>query len=267
MRPSHRPSAMRLVFKELGAGEPLVLLHGLLGSSDNWLGVAPALAKQSHLFIPDLRNHGLSPHSATMDYPIMADDVRVLLDAHGVQTAHLMGHSMGGKVAMEYVLRWPERTKSLIVEDMAPRAYKPVHDVIFSALMELDLGGFQTRQQIEDALAPRIHSLVMRRFLLKNLGRDATGKFYWKTNLRGLADNYSRLNEPISSETPFQKPTLFIHGEKSNHIHASDEPVIHKLFPKSSMETIPEAGHWVHVDAPREFVDCVLKFLEAVCAG
>jgi len=258
---------MQLSFKEFGRGEPLVLLHGLLGSSDNWLGVAPALAKHFHLFIPDLRNHGQSPHSAAMDYRLMAGDLRELLDTQGLPFAHLLGHSMGGKVGMELALRSPDRVRTLIVEDMAPRAYKPVHNVIFSALVSLDLNAFQSRQQIEDALAPTIHSVVMRRFLLKSLGRDQAGKFYWKINLQGVADNYPHLNEPINSDVPFQKPTLFIRGGKSNHIFPSDEPMIHKLFPKSVVQTIPEAGHWVHGDAPQEFIECVFNFLQPVCAG
>jgi len=163
---------------------------------------------------------------------------------------------------MEFALRQPARSTTLIVEDMAPPRVQAGPRRDFSAMMLLDLDTFQTRQQIEEALAPTIHSLVMRRFLLKNLGRDKAGKFYWKINLRGLVDNYPHLNAPIDSDSSFAKPTLFIRGGKSNHIIPSDEPGIHKLFPKANIQTIPEAGHWVHGDAPQEFIECVLKFLQ-----
>ena len=129
----------------------------------------------------------------------------------------LVGHSMGGKTAMQFALQFPDKVEKLLVEDMAPRAYLPSHDKIFAALLALDLAAFAARQEIEDALAPEIPSLILRRFLLKNLGRNPDGKFFWKINLRGLAENYPQLGEPISSPVPFEKPALFIRGGKSNY--------------------------------------------------
>ena len=206
---------MQLHFKQLGHGEPLVLLHGLFGQSDNWFGVAPKLAEKFRVFALDLRNHGHSPHHPEMDYPLMAADVEKIFASQKIENAHVIGHSMGGKVAMQFALDFPARVKKLVVVDMAPRAYQRVHDKIFAALLALDLATFQTRQQIEDALAPEISSLNLRRFLLKNLGRDEHGKFFWKMNLRGVAE----------------------------------------------IQTIASANHWVHADAPEEFVRLVLDFL------
>ena len=171
---------MQLHFKQLGQGEPLILLHGLFGQADNWLGVAPKFAERFQVFIPDLRNHGVSPHDAVMEYSLMAADMEEFFAAHNIEKALVVGHSMGGKVAMRLALDFPDRVKRLVVVDMAPRAYAPSHDPIFKALSALDLPIFQTRPQIEDALAKEIPSLNLRRFLLKNLGRDAKGQFVWK---------------------------------------------------------------------------------------
>ena len=252
---------MQLHFKQLGQGEPLVLLHGLFGSADNWFGVAPKLAEKFHVLIPDLRNHGHSPHHAEMDYPLMAADVEKFFVAQKIESAHVIGHSMGGKVAMQFALDFPARVKKLVVVDMAPRAYKRAHDHIFEALLELDLATFQTRPQIEAALAPKIPSLSLRRFLLKNLGRMEDGKLVWKMNLRGVAENYSRLGEVLNAGRPFTGPTLFIRGGKSNYLTATDEPEIQRLFPAAQIQVIPAAGHWVHADAPEEFLRLALDFL------
>jgi len=252
---------MQLHFKQLGHGEPLVLLHGLFGSGDNWFGVAPRLAEKFHIFAPDLRNHGHSPHHAEMDYPLMAADVEKFLAAQKIESAHVIGHSMGGKVAMQFALDFPARVNKLVVVDMAPRAYARAHDQIFAALLALDLASFPARQQIEDALAPKIPSLNLRRFLLKNLGRDAHGKFAWKMNLRGVAENYSRLGEVLSAENQFDKPALFIRGGKSDYINSTDELEIRRRFPAAQIRTIAAANHWVHADAPEEFLRLVLDFL------
>jgi esterase len=252
---------MQLHFKQLGQGEPLVLLHGLFGSADNWLGVAPKLAEKFHVFIPDLRNHGQSPHDGEMTYPQMAVDVAEFFTAHQLEAAAVIGHSMGGKVAMQFALDHPQRVKKLVVVDMAPRAYQRTHDNIFESLLALDLPQYQSRQQIEDVLAPAISSLNLRRFLLKNLGRDNSGKFFWKMNLRGIAENYSRLGEVLGAAAPFTGPTLFIRGGKSNYIGDRDEAEIHQRFSAAKIQTIATANHWVHADAPEEFVRLVLDFL------
>ena len=192
---------MQLHFKQLGHGEPLVLLHGLFGSADSWFGVAPKLAEKFHIFAPDLRNHGHSPHHPEMDYPLMAADVDKFFSARKIESASVIGHSMGGKVAMQFALDFPARVNKLVVVDMAPRAYARAHDHIFDALLALDLTKFQTRAQIEVVLEPEIPSLTLRRFLLKNLGRDEHGKFFWKMNLRGVAENYAQLGKILCAES------------------------------------------------------------------
>jgi pimeloyl-ACP methyl ester carboxylesterase len=252
---------MQLHFKESGQGRAVVLLHGLFGSLDNWHPVAVRLAERFHVFAVDQRNHGQSPHSAEMSYPLMAEDVNELLAARGLESVSLVGHSMGGKVAMQFALQFPGKVEKLLVEDMAPRAYLPSHNKIFTALLALDLPAFKARQEIEEALAPGIPSLMLRRFLLKNLGRSPDGTFFWKMNLRGLSENYLPMGGPVSSPVPFEKPALFIRGGKSNYLNAEDEPLIRQLFPRAEIKTIAEAGHWVHADRLEEFLKLVLDFL------
>jgi esterase len=253
---------MRLHFKEHGQGQPVIILHGLFGSSDNWLGIMPKLAEKFRVFALDLRNHGQSPHSAEMNYSILADDVREFLAAQNLGDAIVMGHSLGGKVAMQFAFSHPQQVQKLIVVDMAPRAYAPAHDRIFSALLALDLNSFQTRQQIEQTLEPAIPSLAVRRFLLKNLNRNSDGGLSWKINLQGLAENYPQLGRMLSAPEPFGGPALFVLGEKSDFVNEADLPLIFRLFPRAKIETIAGAGHWVQADAPDQFVQRVLTFLE-----
>ena len=245
----------------------MFLLHGLFGASDNWHYIAQKLAENFHVFTPDLRNHGQSPHSATMDYPLMAGDVAEIMAAQGLAGAYVIGHSMGGKVAMQLALQFPERVEKLIVSDIAPRVYAPAHERIFKALLALDLTAYSSRQPMEEVLEPDIPNLVLRRFLLKNLGRDSQGKFYWKMNLRGIWENYPKLAESLTTAKPFIGPTLFVRGGRSDYIQLGDETLIHQIFPQARMETIPEASHWVHADKPEEFLGLVRAFLCDIEAG
>lgn len=252
---------MQLHFKQLGHGGPLVILHGLFGSSDNFLAVAPKLAEHFHVFLLDLRNHGGSPHDAQMDYQVMAGDVAEFLDLQNLAAACVVGHSLGGKVAMQFALQHPERVRKLVVVDMAPREYQPAHDKTIAAMRALDLKTIQTRRQAEDALAAAVPSQTVRRFLLKNLGRQHDGGLFWKINLRGIAENYEKLGASLNSEKPFSRPALFVRGGKSDFIRDADWPGILKLFPQAKLETIPAARHWVHSDSPGEFVRVALQFL------
>ena len=168
---------MQLHFRSYGDGEPLIILHGLFGSLDNWHSMSVKLAAPFQVFAVDQRNHGASPHSPEMSYPIMADDLEEFLQSQGLARAYVMGHSMGGKTAMQFALRYPHRVERLVVVDIAPRVYSPLHARILEALLALDLASFKTRKQVEDALASAIPELGTRQFLLKNLTRGAEGHF------------------------------------------------------------------------------------------
>lgn len=252
---------MQLYSKESGQGRAVILLHGLFGSADNWHSVAAGLARKFHVFALDQRNHGQSPHSDQMDFPLMAADVNEFLGARGLEGALVIGHSMGGKTAMQLALQYPRRVDKLVVADIAPRAYAPAHDNILAALLALELPKYQTRGQIEEALAPKIPSLALRRFLLKNAARAPSGQFFWKMNLRGLAQNYGRLCEPVAGSAPFAGPALFIRAGQSDYVLAEDEPSIRKWFPAARIKTIEGAGHWVHADKPDEFLRLLGGFL------
>ncbi|HET7625440.1 MAG TPA: alpha/beta fold hydrolase [Verrucomicrobiae bacterium] len=254
---------MRLHFREYGRGEPLVILHGLFGSLDNWHFISTRLSEQFRVFALDLRNHGHSPHDDAMNYSAMSEDLLEFLREHSLPEANIMGHSLGGKVAMQFALSNPALVRKLIVADMAPRAYAPAHEAIFNALLALDLKPFQTRQQFDDALAPAIPDFAVRRFLLKSLSRDANGNFRWKFNLAALHKNYPKLNAALELERPFEKPALFIRGEKSNYIRDEDCVLIREFFPRARVETISGASHWLHAEAPEIFLGIVKNFLSA----
>jgi esterase len=252
---------MQLNFQRHGEGFPLIILHGLFGSLDNWQNIARNLGQSFQVFTVDLRNHGHSPHHDDFNYAIMIEDLREFMATQQLPRAHVMGHSMGGKTAMHFALRHPEQVEKLIVVDMAPRAYAPAHGPIFKALLALNLGSFRERSEIFDALAPAIPEIAMRQFLVKNVMRDEAGTFRWKMNLLVLHRNYDELNYAIQPDRSFDGPVLFIKGEQSDYLAESDVALIHKLFPRTNMKTVAQAGHWVHAEAPEELGKMVCNFL------
>ena len=250
-----------LHFESIGHGPPLVVLHGLFGSLDNWRAVSNKLAGHFQVLAVDQRNHGRSFHSPNMSYPLMAEDIFEFLERQGLGCASLLGHSMGGKTAMEFALRYPGRVDKLIVADIAPRAYPPRHQDILDALLSLDLAACGSRQQMEAALAPAIRDKLTRQFLLKSVERNAQGAFGWRMNLQGIADNYGRLCEALDQGRACSRPVLFIGGAKSDYLVAEDFDPIHRLFPHAQFQSLAGAGHWVHADAPQAFAGLVLEFL------
>lgn len=253
---------MQLYYQKYGAGFPLVILHGLFGSSDNWAPLAKKLGERFTVFTVDLRNHGRSPHSEEFSYAVMAEDIREFLEQRGLARAHLLGHSMGGKAAMEFALRHPARVAKLVVVDMAPKVYPPVHVPLFEAMLGLDLNLFRERGEIDAALAKKIHDMKVRQFLLKNVARDDAGKFRWKLNVAGIYQNYPRLKEAIEPGRTFDGTVLFVKGGNSEHIIVNDEAQIRRLFPKARVEKLAEAGHWVHADDPAGLVRIATQFLD-----
>jgi pimeloyl-ACP methyl ester carboxylesterase len=253
---------MQLHFQSYGHGPPLIILHGLFGSLENWHSMSQKLAADFQVFGVDQRNHGRSPHVAEMSYELMAHDLKELVASQDLPPIHLLGHSMGGKTAMVFALTYPESVEKLVVVDIAPRAYPPQHRQILAALLSLDLSSFSNRKEMESQLAKSIPDLALRRFLLKNVKRDSAGSFYWQMNLAAIDANYDRLNESLSNRRTFDKPALFIRGERSDYIRNEDIKMIHALFPKAAHCEISGAGHWVHVDAPEAFLRKVREFLK-----
>ncbi|GAA4426244.1 alpha/beta fold hydrolase [Pontibacter saemangeumensis] len=254
---------MKLHYKEMGHGQPLLILHGLFGTLDNWQTLANRFAEHYNVFLVDLRNHGRSPHADEQDYDLMAADVLELVDALQIPTPAIMGHSMGGKVAMKYALNYPTRITKLIVVDIAPKAYPPHHDEIIDALQAVKLEGVTSRSDIDAQLSEHIKEEYVRLFLMKNLYRKEDKSFAWRMNIDALANNYDNISAAITADVPFKKSTLFIKGGKSNYIKPEDVyGSIERLFTLVEVETIPEAGHWVHAQAPDKVYDLVTTFLE-----
>ena len=238
-----------------------MILHGLLGSSDNWHSFGQRFGEHFHTLVLDARNHGRSPHSDHFNYQVMADDLVEFMKQHRISSASLLGHSMGGKTAALTALLYPELVDKLIVVDIAPKSYQAHHDQVFNALTSLDLRNFRYRKDIDDALTLNIPGQSVRQFLMKNLARDDAGGFRWKMNLEVIEKNYAQINEELPRDSQFNKPTLFIRGANSDYIQIDDLPLIGQLFPKTEIITVKNAGHWVHVDAQEEFSRTVLDFL------
>ena len=255
-------SSVTLFHRDLGgAGKPpLVLLHGLLGSSRNWQTTGADLASDFHVFALDLRNHGRSPHTATMSYDEMMGDVAAWMDAQSLARATLMGHSMGGKVAMLLACRQPERVERLIVVDIAPKNYSwPAHRASFAAMNELTLGDLHSRAEAEMRFEARVSSWATRKFLTTNLDRKPDGAWFWQINLPVLTAALPILEKnPLGATDRFAGPTRFLAGEKSNYIEPSDHAAIRTYFPAAEIQVLPEAGHNPHMETREAFVRAVL---------
>lgn len=254
---------MQLNFQVQGEGLPLIVLHGFLGSLENWQSMSKRLAALYKVYSVDLRNHGRSPHSRTMNYPVMAQDVREFIDGQGLAPPMLMGHSMGGKVAMQLATQHPDEIENLIVVDIAPRAYPPAHRPILTAMSAADLAGCKSFGAVGAVLAAAIPDPAVRQFVLKNLERDASGGFRWRIGLAEISENYNNLTAAIAPENRFEKPACFIRGELSDFIEQSDLAPIRKIFPKAEFHSIPRAGHWVHIANAGDFYTAASDFLTA----
>lgn len=260
--------SVRLHHRITGEGPPLVLLHGLFGSLENLGGVNQRLQDSWQIHGLDLRNHGRSPHAPTMDYPAMADDVVAYLDDQGIDRACLLGHSMGGKTAMQVALHHPERVEKLIVADIAPVTYHPRHDAILEGMNSLDLGAIHSRSDADRALAEYVETPEIRMFLLKNLVRvpdsekaDNTDTFRWRLNLGVINECYQNLADAPAGDGPFEGPVLFIKGSESAYIQQKHHERIKTLFPEARIEEIEGTDHWLHAEKPDEFARLCREFL------
>lgn len=251
---------MRLHYQSIGQGSPLVILHGLFGSADNWRGIAKALSSERQIISVDLRNHGRSFHHSQQTFDLMAEDLLDLLDDLGLSTVDLLGHSLGGKTAMRFTHNFTDRVSKLIVVDIAPRQYADEHSVIFKALLALDLSKFSSRTAVSEALSDTLPDPQVRQFLLLNVQKTDQG-FNWRINLQALFCNYPGLLQSVEPNDSVEVPTLFISGEKSNYVTDNDWQQIKSFYPNAKHVVIDNAGHWVHADQPDIFVEQVNRFL------
>ncbi|MDP2424564.1 MAG: alpha/beta fold hydrolase [Bacteroidales bacterium] len=259
---------MELFFRKYGTGQPVIILHGLFGISDNWVAHAKRLAKEYEVFIPDQRNHGHSPHSSTFNYYALTEDLLGFMNQNQLTKAILIGHSMGGKVAMNFALEYPFMVPKLVVVDISPRAYpvSSIHQNIIAAMNSVDFDQALSRGEVEEILQAHISNRRIRLFILKNLFRKNRNMFGWRINTAGITINIDDISAGLNHEGAYPGPTLFVKGADSDYITDEDEPLIFKYFPNATIETIEGASHWVHADAPDELCRLFSSFLGKECA-
>ncbi|UAA37271.1 alpha/beta fold hydrolase [Paraneptunicella aestuarii] len=255
---------MSLNFKRVGEGKPIVMLHGLFGSLDNLGSISRELQSQFDVISVDLPDHGRSPHSPSFSYEQYAKQVLDVIELNELEQVSLLGHSMGGKVAMHMALNHPEKISSLIVADIAPVQYQARHNKVFDALKAVQLDKISSRKDAEKAMSQYIEEQGVIQFLLRSLTQTPDGKFAWRFNLDMLMRDYSQLSEGISHPIPYEAPTLFIKGGNSDYITAEHRPVITQLFPNASAKVMQGTGHWLHAEKPGVFAKLVKDFVTTI---
>lgn len=253
---------MELHYHRTGSGPTLLILHGLFGTWENWGFQVKKLSEKFDIIAADLRNHGSSPHDDSISYHLMAEDVIALMDRLGIDKASILGHSMGGKVAMQLALDHPQRVERLIVADIAPVEYPPHHSDVFAGLFNVDLAAITSRSAADQQLAEHIDSAGVRGFLLKNLQRAAEGGFSWKMNLEALHREYRHI-AAAPTEGVYSGPVLFIKGGDSDYLLPEHADAIKSRFPNAGYKVIDGVGHWLHAEKPAAFNRLVERFLDA----
>lgn len=250
---------MKLHYRELGEGKPLMILHGLFGFSDNWQSHAKSLAEYYRVILVDLRNHGRSDWSEEFSYELMAQDVFELVEHLQLEDLILVGHSMGGKVAMRFAQKYPDSLEKLVVVDIGVKEYPMHHEHILAGIHAVTLDNVSSRRMAADQLSEFIESNGIKQFLLKNLYWIHKGQLAWRMNVKVLEREMADILSAMP-EVEVMTPTLFIRGELSNYILDEDISNLENLFPDSEIKTIESAGHWVHAEAPEEFLEALLSF-------
>lgn len=251
---------MILHYQLSGSGPAVVLIHGLFGSFENLGSIARALNDGFQVINIDVRNHGRSEHRHDINYALLAEDLADTLTELAITPYAIIGHSMGGKIAMEYALRHPENLSRLVIADIAPVAYHSRHNAIFAGLNSVDLENINSRTEADQQLAQHITEPGVRQFLLKSLEKTADG-FRWRFNLAGLQENYQALISALPGSGQFNGPTLFIKGAESDYILPEHRPVILQYFPSAQAKVIQGTGHWLHAEKPAAFNKLVRDFL------
>ena len=247
--------------KILGEGKPLIILHGLFGMLDNWQALAKEFACFFETHIVDLRNHGRSFHANQHNYEVMSEDLLSYLNTYNLDEVFLIGHSMGGKAAMNFACIYPDRVEKLVVVDISPKYYPPHHQEILSGLKAVDRFNLSSRKDADQILSQYFSESAMRQFLLKNLYWRSSTELTFKFNLEVLSDQIENVGQALYTNALFDRPTLFIAGQSSNYIKETDVELIESHFPDFEIVEIPKSGHWVHAENPDKFFDKVSRFL------
>ncbi|HRK53827.1 MAG TPA: alpha/beta fold hydrolase [Cyclobacteriaceae bacterium] len=251
---------MELYFRELGQGSPLIILHGLFGSSDNWYSLSKIFAEKYKVYVVDQRNHGQSPHDSEHNYKVLTDDLNSFIEDHKIEKPIIIGHSMGGKTAMNFAIRFPEKLSKLIIVDIVPKAYPVHHDSILEGLTAIALNQLESRGQADEILSQYVPEPAVRQFLLKNLARDKDQSFEWRINIPALEAHIDDMGAALQYEGKFEGSALFIVGAQSKYFEPGDDVVIKSYFPKAEIATL-NTGHWVQAENPKEFMETVYNFV------
>jgi pimeloyl-ACP methyl ester carboxylesterase len=257
---------MVLFYREYGTGKPLVILHGLLGISDNWVAFSRRLAEEGYqIYIPDQRNHGHSPHHPVLNYYALTDDLTEFIETHHLIKPIILGHSMGGKVAMRYTLEHPGDVERMVVVDTSLRTYYRFnyHLRLIDAMLSVDFNQAGTRQEVKVKLSEKIEDDRLLQFLMKNLYWKEKGRLGWRPNLQAISYHVDAMYDGVFYSAKFDRPALFIRGGKSDYILEEDIPAILQNFPQAIIKTIDNGSHWVHADEPEEFYTIVTEFLKS----
>jgi pimeloyl-ACP methyl ester carboxylesterase len=254
---------MKLFYRKYGEGQPLIILHGLFGQSDNWNSLAKEFSEKGfEVYTVDQRNHGLSPHDEEMSFQAMSEDLFELINDLNLKKPVLLGHSLGGKTVMQFAIDHPGIADKIIVADIATKYYAPHHQHVLAALNAVDFDVVNSRKEAEAILTKHIADWGTRQFLLKNIYWKDDGKLAWRFNLKVISEKIQIVGAPITSDETVDVPALFIRGGNSNYIQEEDMNEISEIFPRCMLETIEGAGHWVHAEKPGEFRNAVLNFIK-----
>lgn len=252
---------MKLNYEIMGEGVPLFILHGMFGSSSNWKHIASQLANNFKIYLIDLRNHGESPHTPCFDYYMMANDIMEIVIDEDLEKINLMGHSMGGKVAMQYAFTYPKMIQTMIIVDITPKKYPLIHQNLLMQLNQIPLNKINKRQDVENYMNHTVSESV-KKFMMKNLVKKHHN-WRWKFNLSTLTKYYEILMDQIITSIPIAVPTLFLKGSNSDYIQKEDVALLDKYFMNYQVQEVPNSGHWVHIDNPKVFVEMFLSFVRA----
>jgi len=253
---------MELNFKTFGEGEPVIILHGLFGMLDNWQTFGKKLAEEYQVFLIDQRDHGKSPHTEAFNYKLLAEDLKSFIDTHKLSNVRLIGHSMGGKTIMQFAIDYKELIYKMIVVDIGVKQYTGGHEEIIAALKSIPVAEIDSRKEADAILSKSISDQGIRLFLMKNLTRNPMGGYRWKMNLDLLERYYPEIMGWNLLDEYSEVDTLFIRGGNSRYILDKDETGIFNVFPNSDIETVDDAGHWVHAEKPLELLKLVLAYFE-----
>jgi pimeloyl-ACP methyl ester carboxylesterase len=254
---------MELYFRKSGQGKPLIILHGLFGSSDNWFSLAKVFAEHFTVYLVDQRNHGQSPHTDDFNYKLLTEDLADFIQEHHIEKPHIIGHSMGGKTAMNFAVKYPGSLDKLIIVDIAPKQYPVHHDHILEGLHDIDLNTLTSRNEADQLLSRHVPEPDVRQFLLKNLARNSEGKFEWRVNIHAIDEHIEEIGEGMQYDGQFTGPALFVKGARSNYYALGDEKGILNIFPSAQFITL-NTGHWVQAEDPKAFSEAVFDFLKSL---